>query len=232
MNIAVGSAFRNATHYLPRYFSQVAALRDLVRGKHNVRVIAVEGDSHDDTANALSRIASTFGIDVEVRQHSHGRPWFGSTESPERMACLSGVGNAILDGVGPLDDVLVYVESDLLWEPFTIATLVECAAVKWRGYDIVAPMPFAGANFYDIWAFRGMDDQRFSPFKPYHASLIDREYFWTEVHSVGSCLVMRSEVARDRDCRMTDGALVEFCARAREAGYRIGVNPTLKVHHP
>jgi len=234
MNIAIGSAFRSSTHYLPRYFSQVSQLKQLVAGKHSVRVIAVEGDSQDDTRNALCRFAGTFGVNIEVRVFNHGQPWFGSTEAPERMYHLSGVGNAILDGVKAEDDVLVYVESDLLWDAPTIATLVECAHVQWRGYDIVSPLIFAGECFYDVYAFRGLDGERFAPFKPYHKSM--HEYFWTEVSSVGSCLVMRADVARGTEhkqaIRMVRGALPEFCTNARLEGYRIGVNPLLRVHHP
>lgn len=230
MQVAVGSAFRNAGGLIPRYFQQIDRLREQLGPSISVRVIAAEGDSRDRTRAMLQEKTHTTIVDT-----THGGPHFGSTEQPERMRTLSRVGNAIFDAVQLEDEVLVYVESDLIWEASTIDLLIQMAKARFCEFDVVAPLIFAGDLFYDVWGFRGLDGQRFSPFEPYHSSmrksggsLTDS---MTEVSSVGSCLVMRGEVARA--CRIrNDYCLVGWCEDARQQGYRIGVSANLKVKHP
>lgn len=228
MNIAIGSAFRNAAHYVPRYLSQVAGLKTYLGEQHSVRVIAVEGDSTDKTEGALMLSSMAKHISLKIVKHEHGQPWFGSTESPDRMKSLSAVGNAIFDSVDDeQDDVLVYVESDLLWDAKTITPLVNMALNREQGFDVFAPMIFAGAYFYDIWGYR-KDGERFIPFPPYHPALVTG---LNPVDSVGSCLVMRSNVASA--CRIrNDYALVGWCEDARDKGYQIAVHTELRVDHP
>lgn len=128
MNIVVGSAFRNASRYLNRYLAQIMALREHVdEPRHHVRVIAVEGDSHDGTAETLLARADLWDIDIDVINCDHGHPEFGSTESPVRMRELSKVCAAIHGGLRPHDDVLLYVESDLVWQPHDVGSLIDMA---------------------------------------------------------------------------------------------------------
>lgn len=231
MNIAVGSAFRNSAHRLPFYFEQVLALQKHLDAANfldpmKVRIIAVEGDSTDRTLQDLQHWAGVYRIETAIHKCDHGGPVFGSTEAPERMAKLSGVGNAILAGVRETDDALVYVESDLHWDPETISDLVELAVVRANGFDVFSPLIMAGKAFYDIWAFR-KDGKRFNSLPPFWPNL--KEYALLEMDSVGSCLVMRREVAK---IRMTDGALVQWCENARAAGYKIAAVPSKEIHHP
>lgn len=227
MNIVIGSAFRNSAHYVPRYLDQVAQLKKHAGPKHSIRVIAVEGDSSDNTEGALMLSSMAKHITMQVVKHEHGQPWFGSTENTERLKALSQVGNAIFNSVRDSDDVLVYVESDLLWDFHTIGSLIDMAERRDGGFDVFAPMVFAGSFFYDIWGFR-KNGERFVPMKPYH---IGMEIGLTEVDSVGSCLVMRGEIARK--CRIrNDYCLVGWCEDARANGYRIAVHPDFVVRHP
>lgn len=225
MNVVLGSAFRNSARpHVARYMAQAAALRDALGPAHGFRVRAVEGDSTNDTPGLLRAEAAMRLVPLDLATCAHGGPVFGSTEDPARMAALSGVGNAILDGVTDRDDVLVYVESDLIWQP---TTMLRLAAQLGPGRDVMAPMPFAGDHFYDVWAFR-VNGTRFGPFAPYYHQLrLDQP---TPVDSVGSCLVMRAEVARR--VRMTDGAIVQFCANARAQGYQIFCDARERVSHP
>ena len=221
MNVVVGSAFRNSVHSLRRYFTRIDTLRNHLGPTHNVRVIAAEGDSRDGTRENLQR------PNVEIVSAAHGGPVYGSTEHTERMVALSKVGNAIFGAVKDTDDVLVYVESDLLWNPETICHLIDRAINREEGFDVFAPLVFAGQHFYDIWAFRKYG-VRFSPFAPFHAGMNGR---LTEIDSAGSCLVMRSIVARE--CRIrNDYCLVGWCEDARAHGYRIAVCSDLRIHHP
>jgi hypothetical protein len=121
----------------------------------------------------------------------------------------------------------VYVESDLIWGAGAIWTLIDMALNRESGFDVFAPMIFAGDYFYDVWGYR-KNGSRFTPQPPYHPDLVNG---LTEVDSVGSCLVMRAEVAEV--CRIrNDYALVGWCEDARAHGYKIAVHPNLKVYHP
>lgn len=233
MNIVVGSAFRDTPRWrAERYFDRVAALREHARAGHSVRVVAAEGDSSDNTRGLLAEEAARCRLAVAFPECTTGSPRFGSTEEPARMRALSVVGNAIFGAVLPEDDVLVYVENDIQWDPFTIGSLIDAALERRDGIDIWAPMVMAGEAFYDVWAFRGLDGARFAPFRPYHSSFGERLAAGQplEVSSVGSCLVMRAEVARQ--VRIADGgALVDWCEQARLAGFRIAAWPAFLVQH-
>jgi hypothetical protein len=228
VRIVVGSAFRNSAGYVERYMRQVRELADHAGEDNTVRVIAVEGDSSDATRRGLAVWAHSLDLELELLTHNHGHPPFGSTEAPARLEALSGVGNAILAGVRQEDEVLVYVESDLIWSSHHIGSLVDIALERRGGFDVIAPMVWAGDNFYDIWGFR-IGGERLEPFPPYHAKL--KASGITELESAGSCLVMRAELAR-KVPPMTTGALVEWCANARAAGYRLGIHRDFHVRHP
>jgi len=228
MNIVIGSAFRNATNHVDRWFDQVAALRSHAGPGHYIRAIAAEGDSTDGTLLHLMSSAARHEIEVNILKCDHGLPWFGSVETAERMKALSFVSNTIFDGVQQRDDVLVYVESDLLWTPHVVGTLIDMAMVKADGFDVFAPMIFAGSAFYDIWGFR-KNGERFVPFPPYHIGLNGAAL--CEIDSAGSCLIMRAEVARR--CRIrNDNALVGWCEDARHNGFKVAVAPGLRIDHP
>ena len=229
MQIVIGSAWRSSEHNVPRYLNQVQALAEYVEPfDHEVRVIGVEGDSVDGTAYALARGGEQRNLEVEIAQIRQGTPHFGSVEDPARMVALSLVANLIFDQVTAEDDVLVYVESDLIWDAPTIAALAEMVYRCEEGFDVIAPLIFAGKAFYDIWAFR-KNGMRFGPFYPYHPQLNPRGL--TEVDSAGSCLIMRSEVAETARIR-NGNALVGWCESARRLGFRIAAHCDYKVMHP
>jgi len=224
VKIVIGSAFRNSTRdYVQVYMDRVVALRAALNGS-TLRVHAVEGDSANNTVGYLREEAADRKLPLEVVTRDHGGPVFGSTEQPERMTALSHVGNGILEGVQDDDQVLFYVESDLVWSPDVILRLIDQLS---PGRDVIAPMVFAGAAFYDIWGFR-VNGHRFGSLPPYYASLSLSGL--TPIDSAGSCLVMRAEVARR--ARMTTGALVEFCANARAAGFKIFCDGRERIYHP
>ncbi len=229
MQFVVGSAHRNNAAWVQHYFTRVAAFRDLLEPQgHTLRVIAVEGDSVDATTDALIFQSRCHRLDLELVRHHHGGPEFGSTEHHDRLVALSGVGNAILDSVKETDDCLLYVECDLIWSAPAAWALF--TALFASNFDVVSPLVMAGDLFYDIFAFRANGD-RFSPFAPFHYVLQPTAGL-VEVDSVGSCLAMLGQTARDKRARMTDGVLIEWCNRLRGHGGRIGVLPTVRIRHP
>jgi len=253
VNIAIASAFRNSFNRIPEYVARVATLVAVHPSDH-FHLIWVWGDSTDGTVTQLNDhaglITDRFGgqVSVAVVEHSHGGPVWGSVVSAERFAALSGLFNKMLDSVPEVADTVVWVESDLVWDIRTMGALIAYTLNDHQmSVDMVAPLTFAGPYHYDTWGCRGLDGQQFSPFSPYHSSLTPFfdslmkpkdyaqqsviEYLLFEVSSVGSCVAMVGELARR--IRIVDGgAIVEFCARAREAGYRIFVDPSLRVMHP
>lgn len=235
MNIVLGSAFRNAAGaQIDRWANQCYSLEmTLERLGHTFGMIAVEGDSTDNTRSELHALGES-GAPISVLTCNHGGRVFGSTEEEDRLTALSQVGNTILSGVDEEDDYLIYVESDLIWETRTIVSLID--TLMTRELDVIAPMIFAGENFYDIFVYRGLDGERFGPCFPYHKSLFESllenlSPIPVEVESAGSCLVMRAEIARQ--CRIRDDrALLGFCKDVREKGYHIFVDPTQRIYHP
>lgn len=226
MNVVLASAFRDSSaSYIARYFTQAVSLRDALAPRHTLRLRLVEGDSQNDTRGMLTKSAALRHFDLDLGTCNHGGPWFGSTEAPERMVALSKVASTIFDGIRASDDVVVYVESDLIWSATAIGHLIGAIA---PGRDIVAPLVMAGAAFYDIWGYRA-DGVRFSPFPPYHHRL--RLDGLTEVDSVGSCFAMAATVPLS-GVRCASGALVEFCQNARRSGFRIFVDARERISHP
>lgn len=227
MNVAVLSFFRNsAWGQAQRFVEQAANLRDVLRERGDrLRVIAVHGDSSDNTEGALIDAATKHEMALTLVRRDHGGPVFGSTEHPDRLKALSYVGNGGLQAILKQDDAVFYVESDLIWSPETVIALLSNLG---NGVDLVAPLVFAGDAFYDIFCYRKNGD-RFSPFKPYHPEL-DFDGL-TRVDSVGSAFVMRGEVGRT--CRIhNDNVLLGFCEDVWRNGFTVNVDARLKVYHP
>jgi len=85
-------------------------------------------------------------------------------------------------------------------------------------------LPREGRFFYDTWAYRHLDGQRFS----------QREHWPKEpfrVASAGSCLLMTAEAAA-RSNEPNEEAIVGWCKQARAAGYDIWVDPDTVIWHP
>lgn len=226
VNLVIASAHRDSARNVPRYMEQVVQLRAALKGLANLRVIAAEGDSADNTRGVLKSTAAYRQLPIEFAECGHGGPKFGSTEEPERLRLLSRVGNAIFDAVRGDDDVLLYVESDLIWTASVMVCLAQYVTVKAGGFDVFAPMVMAGELFYDVWGFRGLDGRRFSPFAPHFPGLGPAEYF--EIGSAGSCLAIPGDAARR--CRIrNDYGLVGWCEDARAHAYRIATVPFLHV---
>ena len=218
--VAIGSIFRNSCSYLDRYFQQFEELKVCLRPA-SLRPVFVEGDSKDKTWEVLSRFVERKGGVLAKREH--GKPEFGSVDSEERWRALAWCCNGVLDSLTD-EALVVYVESDLIWEAKTMLRLIGHLS----DVPAVAPMCFTRAgHFYDIYGHR-KNGVPFSPFPPFHPELGSG---LTEIDSAGSCIVMRGEVARaarfgERDCVVGLGKSI------RDAGYSLWVDPSLKVVHP
>lgn len=232
MNVTLCSAFRNSTPYLRRYFEQVARLGNLLDG--HLHVIWCEGDSTDRTYNALVAVSS-FGkaqgcYTTDVFQHSHGGPDHGSVVNAERFANMAKVWNEIWRRIPDDADAVVFVESDLIWEPATIIALLDDLAIV----PAVAPKIILRREgyhpefWYDNWGFwRNGVQIRTMP--PYFAELTpDGDLL--ELDSAGSCLVMRGDVAR-RVSWPPEDVIRGVCRQIREGGDSVWLDAMQKVIH-
>jgi hypothetical protein len=148
------------------------------------------------------------------------------------MKQLAHTANAGLRAVRESDDVVIYVESDLVWDARTMMALIVHLVTP--GIDIIAPFVHEGnktGTLYDTFAFRfhGGGPFSFSKRPPYH-EMFDPSCL-NELASAGSCLVMKGKVARVSRFK-DEEAVVGFCEHARYNGFRIFTDFRLAVRHP
>jgi len=194
--IALGTAFRDSTPYLLDYFAQVTALRDTITARGDQLIPAwVWGDCCDATSQWLETYLDNLGCEAYLLEHTHGGKDYGHTQHPLRFQELAGVGNAVLSQVPPDVNVLLYVESDLLWRDADLLTLVDDLLQS----DIALALPMVLRSdtsiFYDIWAYR-IQERKFSPRWPYHPVLCESEPRFVELSGGGSAIAMTGETAR------------------------------------
>jgi hypothetical protein len=226
MTITLGSIFRDSATYVDRFFSQIAALeRDL---GESIRLVIAEGDSTDETYELLAKGLIDRHGDDELLKVDHGGPKFGSIDHPQRWYQIALVDNAVMDAATELlDGPMIYVESDLIWEPGVMAQLLEDLAA----YPAVAPLSLKDGRFYDTYGHRGLDGKQFESLEPFHEVMVRMDPV-VEIGSAGSCVVMREDVAAvarfgENDC------IVGLGRNIRErAGASLWLDKRVAVHHP
>lgn len=224
MNITIISCFRQATHYLERYFEQMDGLQKALTQRGDcLHLLLGYGDSTDGTGEALFD-ECCHRFDAHLVDVSHGGPVFGSIEDPQRFKQLAYVGNKLLGCVPPDAAVVGVVESDLLWDAQTMMNLL----VDLDHVPAIAPMIMDGENsFYDIFAFR-KNGERFTKAPPY-CEWLDNDLM--QVESAGSVLFMRGWLAHG--ARFSDkDAIVGLCRDIYVQGGSVWLDPALKVCHP
>jgi hypothetical protein len=233
VKVVLASAFRDATPYLGRYADQVIALNDALHSQgHKLHCLWGEGDSTDHTLTALR--ALRWRLNSQVIDVTHGGKKYGSIVNDRRFQQLAHVGNTLWAALPGDADAVIWVESDLIWEPATLLALVDHTAV----YPCVAPMILdrlpdtgaqANATFYDVYAYRRRGIA-FTKAPPYHPDLpaVTR---MVRMDSVGSCLAMRGRVAHGLYFPVND-VIVGLCAQIREKGESVWLDKTLTVWHP
>lgn len=189
--VSLVSAFRDAAGYIPRYFAQAHALdRALAAQGDDLHLALVWGDSTDTTADDLSDgiDAHGFTLRASLMAHHHGVRPLGSIVSPLRFRCLAGLANVMLSLVDDSTDVLLYIESDLMWDAPTILALM--ADLSEPDVAVAFPMVMCKhtQRFYDIWAYR-INERPFTANWPYHAALTQGQRL-VELSGAGSCAVM------------------------------------------
>jgi hypothetical protein len=226
MNVTILSIFRNATHYLERYFEQMDDLQLMLAEQgHTLHLLLGYGDSTDGTGEALwDETVNRF--DALLMDVSHGGRAWGSVENVLRFQQLAYCGNKLLDNVPPNADVVGIVESDLIWDALTLSDLI----AHLHYCEGIAPMILDGPeSFYDTYAFR-KDGVRFTKAPPYHTALDRCHDGPIKIDSAGSVLFVRGDLARL--ARLSDGeAIVGFCKDIYQLGGSIWLDSALSVAH-
>lgn len=247
MTIALCSVFRNSEPYLARYFDQAAGLSKLLeaRGDH-LRFNLAEGDSTDRTFDLINARLMALGNSNGslLIKREHGGPLWASVPTLARMVQISWVWNGIWEKLLPGDDIVVFVESDLIWEPQTLLNLIQIVAAQWCDraetppgiravVDAVAPMVWFQSKtirFYDTWGFRRNGIHFWGTLQP--CPEMDGSGKLLEIDSAGSCIVMTGQAARSSRFEPGELAVRGLCQGMRKAGYRLWVDPTADVMHP
>lgn len=228
MNVTLCSAFRNSVvnGHLERYLEQVWALHGALNERGDaLHCVWGEGDSSDDSRAQLA--GGLYGWEFTLADCTHGGPAFESIENQQRFRQLAKVGNAIWAVIPEDTDAVIYVESDLVWEPATLLGLLDALTV----YPAVTPliMDNPPANtYYDVWGSR-RNGSRFTKQPPYHPDIVPRQML--KLDSAGSCIALRWKLAQwlhfPEDC------FVGFCRLLYERGGELWLDPTLPpVYHP
>lgn len=230
MNITLCSAFRDSTPYLQPYFAQVNALDDALYDLgHRLSFVWGEGDSTDATKATL--LAACYRFRAVVVDCAHGGKAYGSVINAQRFRQLAHVGKRIFAAIPEEADIVAYVESDLIWESATLLALIERVASE--AAAVIAPMVFLRRDgwpvdsFYDGYCFRA-EDRHFAHYPPYHAVYRPDRPF--RVDSVGSCVVMRGEIARSLTFD-EQTIFPDLCGQIRAAGHSVWVDPGCAVYH-
>lgn len=219
----LASVFRDSEAYLDRYVAQVEALRETMP----VYVVAVEGDSDDNTWKALQ------DTDFYCLKVEHGGPRYGSVDHPVRWRQIAAACQVAMIAATRLcepNDPFCYVESDLLWEPETMVTLVDDLS----RVPAVAPLSMirqeddGQLRFYDGYGYR-KDGISFGFYPPYFDGY-DPEAL-RPIDSSGSCFATLGHYMPMLNFSPT-ACITGIGQSLRDNGYNLFLDPTVMVVHP
>lgn len=231
MKVVIASIFRDSASYLDRYVSQVTALRDALAARgDSLRGVWGEGDSIDRTATILAEKARKRALTFDLIDVSHGGPKFGSVNVEQRWRQISYCCNLVLHTIPEDADVVVYVESDLIWDAETMLEMIDTLDT---GIDVLAPKSMAYGEvtprFYDTYGHRSGGEQ-FQPYAPFHSGIELNNLL--RMDSAGSCLVMKGHVAQTTRFTPPELGIVGWGNDINAQGYSFWLDPTQSVWHP
>lgn len=226
-SVVLCSSFRNSSNYIERYFEQVNTLNKLLTERDDsLSLVLGYGDSTDDT-DALLTEQTKSGVKATMVDATHGGKAFGSIVDAERFKQLAYVANTVLASLPDDADVVIWCESDLIWDAETLVKLID----RLKKVSCVAPMimELSTGGFYDTWAFRraGMPFEKQSP---YHPSLNPFNDDLIRMDSVGSCVAMRADIARRVNLPDED-VIVGMCRQIYEMNESVWLDSSLTVYH-
>lgn len=193
-----------------------------------VQIIVAEGDSVDETVQALYEWRINDDR-VKVAHCNTGLPRYGSVVNEERFSILSQVFNAALAKVDVKDSThVLFLPDDIDYDADLLERLLA------HDVDMIAPLVwddwYGTPYFYDTWAFRRMGSGNFYNFSQAWARQ-NLGNALIEMESVGGTVLMRSTVVA-AGCRYRAHDVDRgLCAMARDYGFGVWCDPTTHVRH-
>lgn len=230
MNVTLISCFRNSEHYLGRYFNQVAELfADMSQYEHDMRLIWGEGDSTDRTLEQLLAFQALLPHRVNIVDCTHGGTKdYQGVINEQRFRELGYVGRCMWAHIPADADAVVYVESDIIWQPETLLALIN----RLDEYPAISPMVYlrrqgwAAHAFYDTFVFR-KNGVCFEHYPPYAKGFDDSKPF--TVDSAGSCMAIRGDLARG--LKWDERVFIGICKQIYDSGESVWVDPAVAIYH-
>lgn len=198
-------------------------------------------NSTDDTFEILNEFELTHQGAIKWDHfHNKGRVFLKGCDinmgGVSRYIKLSTLRNLLLFEALEEEEYVLMMDSDIVSVP---PDLIQQLMNTSSG-DVVAPLvmiedfrDFGDGYFYDRLAFikDGVPFDHFYPYIP-GCDVLPTPPF--EVESVGTCYLCKSEIFRNGVRYMSDKNTSEqigFCNRVRQRGYRIFVNPSVRILH-
>jgi hypothetical protein len=220
--VNICTAIRQGSRYAASFFHQ---LRALTGEGYEICAVTVALDGDHLVDKTLKE--NTFGIPVNfVFEGPRGEQAYFMKE--RSLPWAKAVNLALENSLATPSEFTLWIESDLSFPLDLIELLVE------PRQDIVAPVIMLGENFYDSWGFRDLSGQRINTLAELKA-LPRGPGPLTELSSVGSCLLFRSELLA---CGLRlpvgyeNGLLVGFCKSAKSKGFRVFCRHDVVIVHP
>jgi hypothetical protein len=218
MNVTICSPFRDSAKHVSQFISQAQWLD---YPEEQLRFVAVEGDSTDDTYTQLQEWTD-LDCRVTLLTCVTGRPHYGSIVHPERFATLAQVFNTALDAVSlTWSDYALFTPSDVCFGRDVLTRLLA------HDKDLIAPF-FWGKDglYHDTWAFtrNGQSIGKVKRGESFGNAPMQME-------TVGGMVLMRADVLR-AGCRYSyEDVDRGLCKQAHAAGFTVWADPTTHITH-
>jgi GT2 family glycosyltransferase len=239
IKVAVCSSFRDSMvwhgrkiNQVGRYFRQTEA--NAAAAGVTPSYYLVEGNSADRTSGWLKRHQRRlFPREIRLFHHHVTGSGVASVVSDTRFRNLSAVGNTVLRPARDSGaDFVLWIESDFIISDDLLKTLLEATErPDWKDTLGVCPVPLAGDQFYDTWAFQGLDGRWWSGgeaefFKTYP----DR---YLPLATAGSCILFNGSALRAHDLDFGEaGCLPGLCGGGQAAGLKLLCDTSIVIQHP
>lgn len=202
-----------------------------------LRYVLLEGDSKDDTFDALLGWQQRLGshkVFLTKRDVGGSAP-DSSGSVADRYRCLSEAGNACLHaGLAAGTPLMVWAESDLAVKPMFMDCLLEITWKSWWADALaVAPVTDIRLNgrqaFYDTWAFEGIDGETWGN---HGSSPADYDVRYRPMRSIGSLALLNAGAAREHRLDFGTKCFRGLCEAGRAVGLDVYCDTWLHVTHP
>ncbi len=231
--LTISSILRDSVVYLPRYFSQIEKAFELRGGQ--CHAIWLEGDSKDETYSwlleAKNKLEALGHVVTLIKFDLHGPHWSSLSNDSNRWMQLATCWNTCLEQLLP-SKYTVCVESDLIWEPSVIETLIGKLDMQ---HHVICPMlltessleVFGFERFYDTWGFSraGKKFLFYPPYWSYSPHLIEEKEL-LQVSTGGGMLVSTYQWQRQGKWAM------DSCIMRYPDSVKVFLDKTVKIYHP